>query len=319
MFVEETYNYQNGKLLNSISRTIRHNSTDEITTNFLYDINGVLVSEEKTDGTGNKFIYDNKGVLSEQIYINPTHYKSNSTKYYYSKNHTLDSTVSSSVYNSDRTSSSVTHYTDDVIVFSKSIYDGEVSSIHRYEYNDNGDKIHWVTEIYGEGDDIIRNYEYKYDPWGNWIEMRLSQNDGETEVTNRTLFYKGEDDSHYRSEFELIKSNLLSSHQQYDNRSNYQRSSPDNSYRRSNTPEYRWVSCPSCQGTGLNRCQKCGGQGIVKCDQCNGRGTNYSHGREETCYICNGRGTRVCQKCNGKGNTGSCYKCGGSGRVKEYY
>ncbi len=156
---------------------------------------------------------------------------------------------------------------------------------------------------------------YKYDNKGNWIERRWEK-DGESHIVNRKIYYKGEDYKDIISQYESMKSSLMSSNPDETNSPNYQENNeyqqPSNNQSRSG----QWITCSKCGGTGKAICYDCGGRGIVECPQCHGRGYTYNDRSEKvTCYVCNGRGTIRCETCFGKGNTGECPICHGKGSV----
>lgn len=94
----------------------------------------------------------------------------------------------------------------------------------------------------------------------------------------------------------------------------------------------KWVTCPTCKGTGKEPCtyhreaQKyltsigaADGLGIPRLADCPGcHGTGYTN---TPCYKCSGRGGANlpdCPRCNGSGSDptgGTCRKCAGKGWI----
>ncbi len=87
------------------------------------------------------------------------------------------------------------------------------------------------------------------------------------------------------------------------------------------------VECDKCKGTGIILCEKCDGTGEYQCSDCNGAGLI----KVGECDYCDGDGkiiTTIPPSIDAKHSTtpwgsesifydADCYKCGGSGYIKE--
>ena len=332
MIYEYTYN-SNDNLEQILLKDISIGS-NSFTAKYEYDLNGNLIKEISDDGVQHIeeiFFYSNK--LDSSIRI--VKFPNEITTYINYFNNEGNRIIRSQVYSDNR----------------------KLVSVTDYKYNENNDDSEEIYSDYSSNENnptiTKTTYEYNYDKNGNWIQRRVVNSDGETEITNRTIIYKGGDITPFIKKSDEIISSIKNKTTNENNtessNNNSQTESNDNSSsntyqepERQKQPEK--VKCYSCRGSG--DCGECGKifrvhtwegyqgwkdrnetrLGYVMCSECSGAGVFYKRSDypnvgkweiEKKCYVgnCNS-GWKPCNKCNGYGNgtlLGKCRDCKGSG------
>ena len=336
------------KTIRKMGSKIRLSQNFETKTDYNYDSRGNLITSKSPD-VSEEFQYDFDGNLIKKTFIG---YSVNIVNNFFYSSNKLDSSINIKKFQNDLTTH-INYFNNE-----GNRIRSQVRSDNRrdYKYNENNDVSEEIYTDYSSNKNnptiTKTTYEYNYDKNGNWIQQRILNSEGETEISNRTIIYKGEDISSFIKKSDEIISSVKNKTTNENNTessdNNSQTESNDNSS--SNTyqeperqPQPEKVKCYSCRGSG--DCGECGKTfrvhtwegngwkdrnetrlGYVMCSDCSGAGVFYKRSDypnvgkweiEKKCYVgnCNS-GWKPCNKCNGYGNgtlLGKCRDCKGSG------
>jgi hypothetical protein len=348
MYYQDLNNYyEENKIIKSIIKNVNTNEQSEESSIYNYDNKGVLINCYRfTDNlihSNTTYQYDLKGNL-----INEKDSSSflSETKYFYGNK--IDS-----IHRFFDNFITVEYYNDFGKVYkSISSKSNKLNYLNDFNYNENNDVLELITTDYTSNPNnpsiTKTTYEYIYDKNENWIQQRILNSDGETEISNRTIIYKGEDISSFIKKSDEIISSIKNKTTNENNTESSNNNSQTESNENSSSNTYQQperqqqqpqrqqqpekIKCNSCNGSG--KCPKCGKSqqdgyysggryirineirmGMVICTHCHGYGIFMEETGSE-CGWCKGQGWEFCRVCNyyGRGNNiGQCQSCKGSG------
>ena len=351
--------FDKNKIKNTIDESVYNGLTNKSVYEYTYNSNDnleQLLLKDISNGSNiftEKYKYDLNGNLINKI--NDGSISHSEEIFFYSNK--LDSSINIVKYQKDITTYINYFNNEDNRIRSQEYSDNrKLLRVNDYKYNENNDVSEEIYTDYSTNENnptiTKTTYEYNYDKKGNWIQRRGVNSDGSTEITNRTIIYKGEDISSFIKKSDEIISSVKNKTTNENNTESSDNNSQTESNNNSSSNTYQKpqrqqqpekVNCYSCRGSG--NCGECGKifrvhtwegngwkdrnetrLGYVMCSDCRGAGVSYKRSDypnagkweiEKKCYVgnCNS-GWKPCNKCNGYGNgtlLGKCRDCKGSG------
>jgi hypothetical protein len=344
-YTEKIYNYSNKRIETIDIIDLRINKIFKGQTKFSYDENGLLVkTEENISDKQTTCTYKYKDGKKVEEKIEKTYTWDDNTinsdlttkQFFYNSKNLIDSTTEIWINGNEFTQLIISKFDNNERVIKETYYrskDGlpspieeNLSAVSVIDYDQYGNELKIVSTGKGQWSNSKKEFLYKYDDNGNWIERGMIYNGKmETENYTKKIFYKDQEYQSVSSKFESIKLTHLNSSSNVSTSKSIQttvnsENSNNNYQQQQSQPNQKvWVNCRDCNGKGIKICTYCTGRGSVSCTSCYGRGWNYNTPSDpkHTCLSCGGQGVRKCEHCYGKGNNGTCSHCGGRGQVLE--